>query len=453
MKTKHYDVFVIGSGIAGQTVAKTCIKNGLKVAIADKREYGGTCALRGCDPKKVLMQFAYLMQQTKQLKANGITKMPKIDWKTVQEFKSTFTQPVPKHTESDLNNLGIDLYHQSPKFISKTEIFVEGKKVSADNFIIATGLVPRKLDFRGSDFLKNSDDILNLKKIPKSAIFLGSGYVGMEFAYMLSTMGCKVTIIDTGERPLTQFDEFLVEKLTDSMKNSGVNFIFNSIPTQIEKLKKNYKVTYKHEGAIETVKARAVFNTAGRVPAIEPLNLEKANIKHDKSGITVNDFLQSVSNKNVYACGDVSNKSVPLTPLSGLQGYIVGENIVNGNTKEFQNPLVPSVVFTYPNLASVGYTEEEAKSRYKTIKIFQGDATNWYNAKKENLNVYAYKIIVNERTQKIVGAHLLSPLACETINLFTMAINNQLTVYDIKKMTFTYPSYANDIKSMFADKR
>ncbi|WP_178991577.1 dihydrolipoyl dehydrogenase family protein [Winogradskyella schleiferi] len=451
MKTKHYNVFVIGSGIAGQTAAKACVEAGLTVAISDKREFGGTCSTRGCDPKKVLIQFADLMQNSKQLESLGIKKTPKVKWKAVQKFKKSFTKPVPVNTEKTLKALGIDLYHQSPKFKNENELVVEGKTISADTFVIATGYVPRDLEFKGADLLKTSDTILKLKKIPKSAIFIGSGYVGMEFCFMLSTMGCNVTMIEEGERALTQFDAFLVEKLTKVLEKNGVEFIFNATPTKVEKLKKNKKLTYEKGGKTKTVKARKIFNTAGRVPAIDMLDLVNANIKADETGVLVNDFMQSVSHKKVYACGDVSSKSLPLTPLSGLQGYIAGYNIVHGNKKEFKDPLVPSVVFTKPQLASVGYSEEEAKSRYKKVSVYKGDALNWYNAKKENAEAYAYKILVNERTQKIVGAHLLSSQANETINIFATAINNDMTVGDFKQMIFTYPSYANDLKSMLKD--
>ncbi|WP_179344546.1 dihydrolipoyl dehydrogenase family protein [Winogradskyella ursingii] len=451
MKTKHYDVFVIGSGIAGQTAAEISAKNGLSVAIADLRKFGGTCSLRGCDPKRILLQFSDLAQQSKQLQGLGVVEPPKIKWKSVQKFKSTFTKPVPLDTEKDLSDLGIDLYHQSPKFTNNDEIMVEGKKVSADKFVIATGLIPRELKIDGSDYLKTSDDILKLKKIPKSAIFLGSGYVGMEFCYMLSTMGCKCTMIEMSDKILAPFDAFLVQKLTNELKSRGVKFVLNAETTSVKKLKKNLRVTYNRKGKTKTKKARIVINSAGRIPAIEQLDLEKANIDADDSGVLVNNFMQSVSNKKIYAVGDVSSKSLPLTPLSGLQGYVAGNNILKENSKEFQNPLVPSVVFTQPQLAMVGYTEEEAKKRYKNVRIYSEDASDWYNAEKENTQAYAYKILVNERTQEIVGAHLLSPQANETINIFALAMNNNMTVGEFKKQIFTYPSFANDLKSMLKD--
>ncbi len=158
--------------------------------------------------------------------------------------------------------------------------------------------------------------------------------------------------------------------------------------------------------------------------------------------------MQSKSNVNVYACGDVSDKNLPLTPLSGRQGYVVAENIINGNKKELEVPVVPSVVFTLPNLATVGYSEEEARARYKNIIVNYEVSTDWFNAKRINAPLYAYKVILNERTREIVGAHLIGPDAGETINIFTMAINNKMTDRDIKSTIFTYPSWVNDIKSM-----
>lgn len=451
MKTKHYDVFIIGSGIAGQTAAEIIAKEGKKVAIADNREFGGTCANRGCDPKKVMLQFSDLLQQSKQLKGLGVKKVPKLDWKAVQKFKKTFTGAVPKSTEENLKKIGIDLYHQSPKFITENEVSVEGKTVSADKFVIATGLIPRQLNIKGKKYLKTSDDILQLEKIPKSIVFIGSGYVGMEFCSMLNILGCKVTMIDSGDEILSNFDSYLVKKLRKVLEKRGVTFYFNAEVKKIQEHTKNCSIVFEKKGEKHRVKARMIFNTAGRVPAIENLDLEKATIEYDVSGVLVNDFLQNTSNKNVYACGDVSSKSLPLTPLSGLQGHIVGHNIIKENSKEFSSPLVPSVVFTHPQIATVGYSEDEAKSRFKNVKIYKADATNWFNAKKENESIYAFKIIVNKRTNEIVGAHILSSKAAETINLFAIAINNKMTTDEFKKQIFTYPSYASDAKSMLAE--
>lgn len=453
MKNKHYDVMVIGSGIAGQTAAEICRKNDLNVAITDNREFGGTCATRGCDSKRILLQFSELVYKSQNLKGHGIKQLPKLNWKKVQKFKRSFSDPVPESTEEKLKDLGVSLYHQSPKFISKNEVEIEGKIISADYFVIATGNIPRILDIEGKELLKVSEDILNLKKIPKSAMFIGSGYIAMEFACMLSTLGCKVTILEKENTALSGFDPYLVEKLILKLQKLGVKFVFNADVTAVEKLKKNLKITYGHKGKSQTKKSRLVINATGRVPSIATLHLDKAGIEVDEGGVVVNEYLQSKSNPNVYACGDVSNKSLSLTPLSGLQGYIVGNNVVKEKSKILEVRCEPSTVFTMPNLSSVGYLEEEAKARYKNVKVYQGDCSQWYNAKRENEDAYAYTILVNERTDEIVGAHLLSSEANESINVFATAIYNKMTVKDFKNMIMTYPSFSIDFKNMMEDNK
>lgn len=448
---KHYDVFVIGTGVAGQTAAEICVKNNLTVAMADNRGFGGTCSRRGCDPKKILLQFTELLYKSNLLLNNGISKNPQIKWKDVQKFKTNYTEQIPLRTEKKLSDLGIDYFHQSPVFQNGNHVLVEGKLISADKFVIATGMIPRTLEIEGNKYLDVSDDILNLKTIPETATFIGSGYVGIEFATMLAIMGCKVTILEHGARPLKHFDEFLVDILVTYLERIGITFIFNAEVSSIQKLTKNVQVNYKLNGKSFSVKSRKVYNTAGRVPAIELLGLENTNLKFDKSGVLVNDYLQSISTPNFYACGDVSSASLPLTPLAGLQGYIVGNNIIKENTKKIEALIIPSTVFTNPQLSSVGDSEEEARKRFKNVKIYQGDASHWFNAKKEKNPVYAYKILVNERTDCIVGAHLLSSQANETINLFSMAIQQKMTVAQFKKQQFTYPSYSSDLKHMLKD--
>lgn len=448
MKIEEFDVFVIGSGSAGQAVAEACAKNGLKVAITDNRVFGGTCPNRGCDPKKVLLGATEAWELATNLKHKGITKTIKLDWKKLQKFKKTFTSAIPVATEAKLTDLGIHLYHQSPKFVDEQTLSIEGKTVGATNIVIATGRKPRELDFEGSRELKTSDDFLNLKKIPKSVVFIGAGYIGMEFAHMAARAGSKVTIIERGNRPLKAFDTDLVSHLTTISKDLGIRFIFNSEITKIKKLRKNLKFYYVKDGKTISQKARMIFNTAGRVPSVSELSLEKGNVIYSNKGIKVNTYLQSTSNRHVYACGDVSEHSLPLTPLSGLEGHLVAENILHGNKNKINVPVVPAAVFTLPNLASVGLSEEEANKRYKNVTVSYESVPNWFNAKRLQEPAYAYKIISNTRTNIIVGAHILSGNAAETINLFTMAINIGLTTEAIKKMIFTYPSWCNDIKSM-----
>ncbi|WP_249356435.1 dihydrolipoyl dehydrogenase family protein [Maribacter sp. ACAM166] len=348
---------------------------------------------------------------TQNLIGKGICKSTTINWEQLQKFKRSFTENIPASTEKKLKELGMKLYHQSPKFVDEHTLLVEGETVTASQILIVTGLVPRTLSITGSKHIKISDDFLNLKKLPKSIVLIGAGYIGMEFAHIAARSGAEVTVIDTGKRPLKAFDPDLVKELTKYSESIGIKFIFGAKPIAVKKKRKRFKLSYEVKGASKTIKTYVVFNIAGRVPALSNLDLERGNIAFNEIGIETNVYLQSASNSNVYACGDVSDKNVPLTPLSGRQGHLVLENMLKGNQQQLEVPVIPSLVFTLPNLATVGYSEKEVSSKYKNIRVNFEVETGWFNAKHINVPLYAYKIITNDRTGEIVGAHLLGPHA------------------------------------------
>ena len=448
MEKKTFDVFIIGSGVAGRTVAEACAKQNMSVAVADNRAFGGTCANRGCDPKKVILGVTEALELSKHLQGKGIAELPTLNWKTLMQFKKTFTGHIPQAVEHELDDLGITLYHQTPKFTDENTLAVEGETVKAKKIVIATGCVPRTLNIEGRFHLKTSEDFMEMKKLPKRMVFLGAGYIGMEFAHMAARCGVKVTVIEHGASILKPFDADLASELLETSKALGIKFIFNAEISSLEKLTKKYRIYYTKNGDKYTLKAGAVFNTTGRVPAIGALDLEKGKVAYSKAGVVCNAFMQNKTNPNVYACGDVSAHGLPLSPLSGIEANIVSKNIIKANVEKIELPVIPSVVFTLPNLATVGLQEEEAKSRYKNIIVNYKSATDWYNAKRINAPSYTYKIIINERTDLILGAHILGPHAAETINLFAMAIQKKMTTQELKAMIFTYPTWANDIKSM-----
>ena len=450
MKRKKFDVFVIGSGVAGKTVAENCAAEGLKVAIAEDKKFGGTCSNHGCDPKKVLLGPTEILQCANDLMGKGVEKPPKLNWKKLQKFKRTFTSDIPKRTKEDFEEKQIKMFSSSPKFIGPNSLQLKDIEVKADKIVIATGLAARKLNVNGSKYLKDSDDFLSLKKLPKQLIFIGAGYIGMEFAQMAARAGSKVTVMDDGDRPLSTFDKDLTALIEKTSEELGIKFIYNADLNSIQKKNKKFIVHHKIGNKQKSKKAHLIFNTTGRVPSIEKLDLETGNIDFKDDGIVVDDYLRSKTNPSVYACGDVSDHSLPLSPLASYEASTVSRNILKENSKKIDAPWVPSVVFTIPNLASVGYSEEEASKRYKNVTAKYDEVSNWYNNKRINGGAYAYKILINERTDLIVGAHLVGPEAAEMINIFTMAMNLNIKATQIKKMIFTYPSWTNDIKSMLA---
>ena len=451
MGIEEFDVFVIGTGTAGKGVAKDCAEAGWKVAIADNREYGGTCPNRGCDPKKVLVGITEIIERSQNMLGLGISKMPEVNWQDLQKFKYKFTGAIPAATEKDLATLGIKMYHQSPKFLDENTLSVEGKTVKTKKIVIATGNKPMPLKIPGAELMLNSDDFLELEKLPESMIFIGAGYIGMEFAHIAARLGVEVTVIDTEPRPLSNFDEDMVAHLTEASEAIGIKFIFNAKASKVEKLRKYLRVTAETKNGEEiSAKAELIFNTAGRVPSIDELELEKGNVAFTNKGISVNEHLQNTTNPSVYACGDVSDsEGLPLTPLSSQESRVVSANLLGKyNKTEAHYPPQPSVVFTLPNVASVGLSEQQAKERGFDYVVKHKSVPSWFNSKRIANQHYAFKVIKDKETEKVLGAHLVGPDAGEMINMFVMAMCGGLSCHDLKAMIFAYPTWSNDIKGM-----
>lgn len=451
MAVEKYDLLVIGTGRSGRDVAQACAEKGWRVAIADDREYGGVCANRGCDPKKVLVSFTEIIDRAKKMKGNGITSLPKTSWKDLQKFKHQFTDAVPFVNERKLKDKGVVLYHQSPKFLDKNTLSVEGKTIEAGKVVIAAGQIPLPLYFDGAQYLLTSEDFLSLEELPKSMIFIGGGFVGMEFAHVAARMGVKVTLIHAHEKPLNNFDPDMVDKLVEASEELGIQFIFNARAHKIEKLTSGFQVSADQNGKTVKAKADLIFNAAGRVPSIDKLDLEKGQVTYTPKGVSVNENLQNTSNPNVYACGDAAaSKGLPLTPLASFEAEIVIAQLLDKKNKsKIDYPAQPSVVFTFPNLASVGLSEKEAKKQFKSLDIKTLDAAKWYSPKHLNDKFYAYKILIDKKTDQIVGAHMVGAGVSESINLLAMAITHKIKVNDLKNTIFAYPTWGNDLKSMW----
>lgn len=446
---KEYDVFIIGSGMAGMTIANKCASKGLKVGITDELPYGGTCALRGCDPKKVIIGATEVRDFAKRLKGSGIDTIPKVNWKDIMAFKQSFVDEMPSKIEKGYKKNGIDTYHSSAKFLSENTLEVGSKKLKANKIVIASGSKPRVLEFEGGHFAKSSTDFLNLEKLPKSLLFIGGGYIAFEFAHIVARFGADVTIVHRGNNPLENFEQDIVKHLVSATKELGVKLTLNTDVTAIEKVDSLYRVKGKSSDKTAYFEAEAVFNSAGRPPAIFDLDLEKGNIAFSKKGISVNEHLQSTSNPQIFAAGDAADtEGLPLTPVAVLEGHTVASNIIKGNHKKISHPPMPTVVFTLPIMASVGLTESKAKELKHSTRVNYKEVDDWFNAKRLNVAEYAFKIIIDEETQTVLGAHLIGPHTEETINLFAMAIKTKMKVNDIRTMIFSYPTLASDIPHM-----
>ncbi|MFD2936354.1 dihydrolipoyl dehydrogenase family protein [Spirosoma flavum] len=443
-----FDLIVIGTGSAGATVAQAAREAGKKVAIIDKLPFGGTCSQRGCDPKKVLVGVAELIARSEQMSGKGISGSPTINWADLMRFKKTFTDSVPQRTETKFADLNIQSFHGAATFLSANTVRVGEEELKASHIVIATGQRPKPLDIPGEELLVDSTGFLELAELPKEVVMIGGGYISFEFAHIAARAGAKVTILHQGKRPLEGFDADLVELLVKAMESIGIRIVLEANVTAVEGKADKLTVRYSQQRKSHSISTNLVIHAAGRVADVAELDLEKAGVELDKKGVVANEYLQSVSNPAVYACGDVADKGLPLTPLASYEGRIVADNILNGNRQTYQDNPIPTAVFTIPTLASVGLTEEQAKKQGRKVNVTFQETSDWYTSRRINESFAAFKTLVDEDTNQIVGAHLLGSGCDEVINLFTLAMKHHISAKDLGDTLLAYPTHGSDLKSM-----
>lgn len=442
-----YDVAVIGTGTSAYTAAYQCRKAGKTVAVMDRLPYGGTCAMRGCQPKKYLVAAADAVAKISKMQKIGIRGRPKIVWPALMQSKNAFTDNVPDDTENGFLEEGIEIFSGHVRFKGTNSLLVKDKQISARHIIIATGAEPRRLDIPGEDLLTTSDKFMNLASLPEEITFVGGGFISFEFAHVANQAGADVTILQRGNRVLKSFDPDLVRKLAESSTESGIKIRTEACVTNIEKKGGRIFIDCADNaaGSFETDMA---VHGAGRVPTTDNLDLEAGGVDYSEKGITVNAHLQSLTNPSVYAIGDVAATPYRLATTGDMEGQIAAQNILHGNQFKPDYTVVPTVVFTYPPLASVGLHEIQAKDGGKKIRVNFGDMTAWNSSKRIGQKYAAYKVIVDEKTDHILGAHLLGHNAEETINIFAIAMRQRLSTHDLKNNLWAYPTYISDIKYM-----
>lgn len=442
---KNYDVIIIGSGSAGQTVAGDLVSAGKKVAVVEKRETGGTCALRGCEPKKVLYSAVEVVERARAQSGRGIQGSPTIDWQDLMKFKRSFIQPFSAGVENWFRSSGIDLLRGSAVFVDEHHLLVDGQIYRAENYVIASGAKPMPLNIPGEELVMSSEAFLEADSLGKRIIFIGGGYISFEFAHIAAVSGAQVTILQRGERALVGFDPQLVDLVVAHYRQQGITIQLNAEVKAVSRQADGLQVVLEDGSSLT---GDWVVHAAGRIPDIDTLQLEKAGIRFEKRGVSVSPYLQSISNQHVWAIGDASNAGLPLTPVGVLQGHIVAHNILNGNQRVFQPKASPSVVFSNPPLTKVGLTEQEARQQGKDFRVKFVDMKNWATSRRVALPVAAAKVLIENGSNQILGAHLLGHHAEEVINVFTAAIAGRLTTEEITAIPWAYPTGSSDIVYM-----
>jgi glutathione reductase (NADPH) len=447
--SKAFDLVAIGSGAAASGVATKCRKAGWSVALVDSRPLGGTCALRGCDPKKVLVGATEALDWTQRLQGKGVRSAgATVDWPELMRFKRSFTEPVPASLEKSFTRAGIEVFHGRARFVGSSSIEVNGETLDARYVHIGAGAKPMELGVPGSDDLTTSDQFLELEELPRRLLFVGGGYISFEFAHIAARAGARVTLLHRSQ-PLKGFDPDLAARLVDRTRQLGIEVHLETEVRAIEKVSGGLTVRASQGGEEISFETGRVVHGAGRVPDIDDMELSKAGVDRSARGIVVNEYLQSVSNPSVYAAGDAAaTKGDPLTPVAAYEGHIVASNLLEGNRRTAEYPPIPSVVFTLPPLARVGMLERQASENGLKFQTKSGDSSQWYSSRRIGEESSGYKLLIEEETGRILGAHLLGPDAGEAINLFAMAMHTGLKARDIKTMIFAYPTVASDMPYM-----
>jgi len=448
--TRSYDLIVIGAGMAGVSAANKCASQGWKVAIVDSLPYGGTCALRGCDPKKILRRGAEIIDSARMMRGKGIDDVGlSVNWGDLMKHKHGFTDPVPQNMEDSLTGNGVDTLHGVARFTDKNSIEIDGIRYDATHFLIATGARPRPLDFPGHEHLVDSTDFLNLEVLPPRILFVGGGFISFEFAHICSRAGSTPVIIDRGRRPLKGFDPDLVELLITRGIEAGIELRRSTTITAIERSQNGYAVSVERSGLPETMEFDLVVHGAGRTPELSSLDLDAAGVDWDERGVHVAAHLQSTTNPAVYAAGDSADTpGMPLTPVAVFEGKVAATNMLNAATTVPDYAGVPTAVFTIPELARVGMLEREAKDQGIDVDVRYSDTSSWYSNYRIGETTAAAKILIDRPGDRIIGAHLLGPEYGELINFLALAMKLDLTTRELKSMTAAYPTIGSDLGSM-----
>ena len=446
--TKRYDLIAIGAGTAAMTAAMRVRAGGWTVAVIDHRPFGGTWALRGCDPKKMLIGGADAVDHARRMHGKGATGDVQIDWKELMAFKRKFTDPVPEKMEQRYRNKGIDAYHGKARFLGKNTVQVAGDVLEGKHILLASGAEPIKLNIPGEQHLMDNEGFLALETLPKRIALVGGGFIAAEFSHIAARAGAKVTILQHADRMLKEFDPDLVGWLMAAFNALGIDVQTKTTVERMEQAPGGYQVFSMMDGKQSMIEADLVVHAAGRAPAFDDLDIGSAGIEAEKGQLKLNEFLQSVSNPSVYAAGDAARMGPQLTPVSSHDAKVVAANLLKGNHQTPNYKGVPSVAFTIPPIASVGLSEAKAKEKGTKVRTQTEQTITWFNARQQAEAVYGYKVLIDDESDLIVGAHLVGPHVDEVINIFALAIRHDLTTEDLKTTMFAYPTGASDIGSM-----
>ena len=447
MNRQTFDTIVIGSGSSAYYALVGLNRDPKhKLAVIDERPYGGTCALRGCQPKKYLVSNAEVVAMAAHLHGRGVDGSVSTNWQALQDLKNDFLHGRSDADVKQWQKRGVATFHGNARMISEDEVEVGGAVLQGKNIIIATGALPRHSKIEGSEHINDSEYFLDMVHLPKRILFIGGGYISFEFAHIAARAGAgEVLILHRSSRPLKAFDSDIVDTVVKASRAAGIDVLLDTSPVQITREQSGYLV---HTSSGETYGTDLIIEATGRTPHLSVLTADKGNVEYSSKGVVVNQYLQSVSNPRVYAIGDCTATPYMLAPVADKEGMTAAHNIVHGNTQIIDYSIMPSAVFTIPSIGSVGLTEEQALKQGGDFRVNYGEPTGWPSSKRIGEEHAAYKIIIDNRTDLIVGAHIVRHNAAEVINTFALAMKFSIKASELADFMWAYPTYTSDLKYM-----
>ena len=444
--TYDYDLFVIGAGSGGVRAARVSASHGAKVAIAEEYRIGGTCVIRGCVPKKLLVYGSHFAEELQDAAHYGWTvEKMSFDWNVLRD---TVLKDVDRLNEAYTSTLET---HGVERFLEKATItgphavrLASGKEITAKTILVATGAWPVVPAFPGSDLCITSNEVFHLDALPKRVVIQGAGYIALEFAGIFNALGCQVTVVNRSDAILRGYDQSLRDRLLQITMARGIQYRFNCPIEAVEKHSDCHTVKLQGHDPFD---ADAVLIAAGRRPNTAGLGLDSAGIELGEGGQIPVDNANRTSCASIYAVGDVTDR-VQLTPVAIREGQAFADTVFGNTPRTVDYTSIPSAVFSQPPLASVGLTEGEARNKFGSIKVFSSDFRPMKNVFAGRHERGLYKMVVDAATDKILGLHMIGPEAPEILQAAAIAVKAGLTKADFDDTVALHPSMAEELVLM-----
>ncbi|MGF1600876.1 MAG: glutathione-disulfide reductase [Thermosynechococcaceae cyanobacterium] len=452
-----FDLFVIGAGSGGVATARRAASYGARVGVVEFDRLGGTCVNRGCVPKKLMVYASHFPEQFTAAQGYGWSAVEStMDWSKMLTAVNDEVTRLNGIYERMLENSQVEVFRGYGRFVDAHTIAIytqEGDEtaahqVTADKVLIAVGGVPVKADIPGIEHAITSDDIFHLPQQPQRIAIIGGGYIGVEFAGILNGMGSEVTQIIRADHILRGFDQDIRAEIQDAMQKHGINMLTNIQDLKIEKTDTGLQITVQGESE-ETVIVDAVSLAAtGRKPRLEKLGLEKTHVKVSNGAIVVNDYNETAET-HIFAVGDCTDR-INLTPVAINEGRAFADTHFGGNPRKMSYENIPTAVFSTPEAATVGLTEEEAIQKFgePAIQIYKSRFRPMYYTLPDMDSKTLMKLVVNRNTEKILGVHMVGDSAAEIIQGMAIAVKMGATKSDFDATIGIHPSSAEEFVTM-----